>query len=406
MSNMDVIISRKEGISLKQRILEAGGCTRLLHRNVIIALTLLFIVIGLTAHTSEAKASTVQEPNKVNVIVDYLEETATVTPGSNGSTKFYVSTDKKNWESLGSNVLDISTFLKPKETVLYFKGNKDTAVRDVKFAAEDTSLKAVYQVVDGVGRVTLSGTPLPVEFRKGANGQWKPISSVTPSAIITTAYETYGATLYFRTTGAVDRRPGKIVAVKIPKRPSAPSVKVDGSKLHITGLKPGETQYRVGDSLEWKLFPANSAVKTIDLKELLGPTLPVNTPLPAGIIEFRSIHNDSKKKVASAIKVIEVAAQPVAPTNVTLNGTTLTVADSNQKKGYEYTTVIGSGTLDMKKAKWNALTPGKSVVVKNVGLGDKILVRAKTYTDSSTKILVPASLYTELTVTAITPGRK
>lgn len=80
MSNMDVIISRKEGISLKQRILEAGGCTRLLHRNVIIALTLLFIVIGLTAHTSEAKASTVQEPNKVNVIVDYLEETATVNP--------------------------------------------------------------------------------------------------------------------------------------------------------------------------------------------------------------------------------------------------------------------------------------------------------------------------------------
>lgn len=365
--------------------------------------TLLILILaaapGITAYGAEVTPATATE---VNVIIDYLEETAKVTAGSGGSKRFYVSKDKKTWELITGDTLDISTFLKTKETIIYFKGNKDITVREVKLAGEDSSLKGAYTVIGGVGRIELSGSTLPVEYRKGAHGSWK--TYIPP--FFTAPYEAYGATIYFRTTGAATRRPGKIVSVKVPKRSSAPSVKVDGSKLYISGVKPGETLYRTALKDEWTLIPSDSQ-KTIDLKYFLAPTATPNEPLPSGTIEFMTTYNDAKKKVASAVKVIEVPAQPVKPTNITLTGTTLTVTDTNKRKYYEYTRITGPGTLDIKTAKWTSFTSAKPVIVKGAAVGDRIFVRAKSYTDTDTKQVVPASVYLELpAVTSISITRK
>ncbi len=385
---------------MKHKTLENHRHPKELLKHLIWKVMTVLVFMMLPAFLSRAEASTVV--GRVNVVVNYLEETATVTPGSNASTKFYVSKDKKTWEVMSSNVLDISTFLKPKETMIYFKGNRDSTINEVKLTGEDVSLKAAYNVFGGAGKVDLSGSSLPIEFRKGANGQWK---TLTTPFLTTTPYETYGATLYFRITGTETRRPGKVVSVKIPKRPSAPSVKLDGSKLYISGLKQGETQYRVNDAVDWTLFPVSSTLKTLDLKTLLASELPVNTPFPGGTIEFRTISNDSKKKVASSVKVIEVPPQPTTPGNITLNGTTLTAVDSNKKKYYEYTVVKSTATLDMKTAKWTSFTSSKPVIVKDATIGDKIYVRAKSYTDSATKLIVLPSTYGEHIVKTITPGK-
>ena len=359
-----------------------------------------FLIIA--SHPFKAEASTVATPTAINVVVDYLEETATVSTGSGISTKIYVSKDNKNWEIMSSNVLDISALLQTREVTLYFKGNKETTPTSVKLSGEDSSLKAFYSVSGGEGRVNFSGTSFPIEVRKGTNGQWKTIPS--NNFFVTTQYETYGASLYFRVIGTATRRPGKIVSVKVPKRPTAPSVKLDGGKLYISGLKPGETQYRVGDNKDWTLFPASSTLRTMDLKDLLGNE--VNTTIKGGTIEFRTIYNDSKKKVASSVKVIEVPAQPVAPENVTLTGTMLTAVDANKRKYYEYTIVQGTGTLDLKTAKWTSFTSAKPVIIKAAKIGDKIHVRAKSYTDSITKQVVPASISKEFTVQTITQTSK
>ncbi len=353
-----------------------------------------------------AKASTVVTPliNQVVVTPNYLEETVTVTPGSGNSTKFYISKDgMKSWEMIEpAGTVDISTLLSAKEVLLYFKGNKDPIPSKLTIPAQDSSLKATYSVLNGEGRIMLSGTTLPVEYRKGANGSWKQLLT-NDKTLITTPFETYGVTLYFRILATPTNRAGKIISVKVSKKPSAPNVKLDGGKLYLSGLKPGEPQYRVGDSMIWLDFnPSDTKLKTIDLKDLLAPTANANTPIPAGTIELRT--KPKTDKVASYIRVIDVPLQPTVPDTITITGSTLTVQDSNKKKAYEYTRVSGTSTLNIKTAKWISFTSAKPAVIKGAAIGDRVYVRAKSYTDSTSRQLVLASTYKELTITSISPA--
>lgn len=369
---------------------------------------ILSLIASMIFYTAAPVQYTKAGTNQVNVKIDYLEEIATVTAGSNLSTKFYMSTDQKNWEVLDpTGITDISVYLSSKEVKLYFKGNKDTSINTVILQGEDRSLKVAYTVLNGEGRIVISNTAFPVEYRNGSNGSWKIATNNMPTA----RYEIKGATLYFRTAATQDRRAGKIVSVRIPKRPNAPSVKLDGSKLCITGLKSGQTQYRVGDSTIWQTFlPQNSKTTTMDLRTILN--VPADAVfIPAGVIEFRTL--PSKNKVYSAVKVLEIPAQPIVTEQITLAGTTLTVVDTNVKHNYEYTIVPQNTNFDLTKAKWSSVPVKKgdttksirSVVVKNVAVKDKIYVRQKSYTDSTTKQVVPASTIKVLTVESITIQR-
>lgn len=380
MKNTDIMGKRTMGSFFRSRI------------KTIIVTLLTFMLTAASGITAYGADTSTVPTGQVNVIIDYLEETARVTAGVNGSRRFYVSKDRKNWELLTGDTLDISTFLKPKEITIYFLGDKDRIEKEVKLPGEVNSLKGAYTVIGGIGRIELSGSTLPVEYRKGANGSWR---TFTPP-FYTAPYETYGATIYFRTAGSAANRPGKIVSVKIPKRPSAPSVKLDGSKLQISGFKPGETLYRTALDETWRLVTSDSKKRTIDLRDILATTTPPNEPMPGTTLEFMTNYNDAKKKVASAVKIIMIPAQPARPANITLNGTTLTVIDNDKKKQYEYTRITGSGTLDIKTAKWTSFTSSKPVVVKGAAVGDRIFVRAKSYTDTASKQVVPASAYLEL----------
>lgn len=335
-------------------------------------------------------------PNQVNVTIDYIQEIAIVYPGTGNSTKFYFSKNKmKSWELIDPyGPIDISTLLSSKEVSLYFKGNKDTVPVEVKLQAADAGLKAEYKVINGEGRILIMENTSLVEYRKGTYGQW---STVPNNMIITTPYEMNGATLYFRTQATLQKRAGKPISIKVPKKPTAPSVKLDGSRLLITGLKTGQTQYRVGDSTQWLEFqPTEDRTKTLDLKSLLGASLPVNVPIPAGTIEFRNKATD--KKVASAVKVIEVPMQPSTPENLMLEGTRLTVFDNNLKTYYEYTVITKGEAIDLSTARWTSFTAKKPVDIKKAMIGDKICVRLKATTDPTTKNVVPASTYKEMTV--------
>lgn len=351
--------------------------------------------------TSRASASSAGQ-SMVNVTINYIEEVAVVTAGSGGSIKFYMSTDKqKSWDLLeptgnGTSIVDISTILQSKETTIYFKGNRDTLAKEVKLQGLDGSLKVTYTREGGEGKL-VAQTSFPVEYRKGTNGTWR--TATFPMS--TTIYEVKGASLQFRTIATADRRAGKVITVKVPKKSSAPSVSVDGSKLEIKGLKNGETQYRLGDSNVWQPFiTADGKAKTMDLRSLIAPTTTANTPLPAAVIEFRNV-NDAKKTV-SAVKIIELEAQPVFPETAILTGTTLKITDSDTKRAYEYARAERNTTFDPKKAKWTTVTSLKPVIIPKAAVGDKIYVRVKTTTNKDTKKITPASLYKEMEVTSIT----
>jgi hypothetical protein len=337
----------------------------------------------------------------VTVAVDYTQEIATVNAGPGGSTKFYMSIDgRKTWElidAISSRMVDLSSILSTKEVTVYFKGNKDTNEVPFVFPAEDAKdLTVSYKISNGVGQIFYTSTTTPIEYRKGANGSWKPLT--ISGSMYTSIYEIKGATLYFRTTATVGKRAGKTISVKVNKRPSALSAKVDGSKLQLTGLKPGETWYRVNDSSD-TLFPKiDSKITYLDLKEKLGIS-PAGTIL-GGTIEVYNKGTD--KKLTSSVKVINIAPQAPAPQNMTLTGTTLVVTDANTKTYYEYTVVNLTSTFDPLKAKWTQMTSKNPVIIKKASIGDKVYMRVKSTTDPNTKQPILASAYRIEDVKSIT----
>lgn len=359
--------------------------------------TILLCIVAFNPATT--KVSNADSTNMVNVSVNFVDEVAYVTAGTGLSTKFYISTDnKKTWELLDSSTVDISTLLTTREKIIYFKGNKETNPAPLILPAENKTLTVAYKVASGEGRIEFTSAQT-VEYRKGANGAWKTATSPMPTAL----YELKGATLNFRTVATTAVRAGKIVSVRVPKRPTAPSVKLDGSKLCITGMKTGETQYRVGDNLVWTTFtPLDKNTRTIDLSALLGGSTVTNTQIPAGTIELRTVGTD--KKVNSASKVIEVPMQSVMlGTTASVSGSSLSILDTNTKTAYEYTIVANGKVVDLSTAKWTTVTSAKMVIIPKVAINDMVLVRLKSKTDSTTKQIIPASTYYPYTITSITP---
>jgi hypothetical protein len=209
----------------------------------------------------------------------------------------------------------------------------------------------------------------------------------------TAKYELKGATLYFRTAATADRRAGKMVTLKISKRPSGPSVKLDTSKLCITGLKIGETQYRVGGSDTWITFTStDTKAKSIDLKTILAVSSSAITAIPAGTVEFRTL--GTNKKLNSSVKVIDISLQPTVPTQISVIGSTLSITDPTPKRYYEYTVVPQGKTLDFNTAKWTSVTAKNSIKIKKVSVGDLVYVRLKSTTDPTSKQPVLASTCT------------
>jgi hypothetical protein len=363
---------------------------------------ILLLIFCLTLNSlGQGKRCFADANSQVNVRIDYLEEVAVLTPGTGNSTKYYLSADNmKTWEMIDS-VVDISALLTSKGSTIYFKGNKDEKAVAINLQPEDKSLKVTYTIKDGVGVIELNPAQ-PVEYRKGTNGAWK----TAVNLMSTYLYEVKGATLYFRIPATASKRAGSVVTLRIPKRPSAPAVKLDGSKLLVTGLTVGVTQYRVGDNPVWTTFTSQNAKdKSIELSSLLGGSITNNTPIPAGIIEFRTL--GFNKKVNSAIKEISVPLQVTFVNEmVSLSGTKLTILDSNTKKSYEYTRVEKNQAFNINTARWTAITSKNAVIIPRASIGDRIYVRVKSITDPTTKQIIPASTFRVLTVETITTTTK
>ncbi len=349
----------------------------------IIAFMLLAVVLPALIKPVTALATTVTG-SEVNVFVNYADETATVSAGPAGSTKFYISIDKqKTWEDVNT-IVDISELLSTKPVEILFKGNKDTGVKKVTLMAEPNTVTAAYVIKNGVGSIVYSVSGAAIEYRNGPNGNWK----TPPTNFLTYMYELKGATLQFRSAARTDLRAGKIITVKIPKRPTSPSVKVDGSKLLISGIKANVTQY-YDPVIGWKYVTTDSKVKTISLYDLTKiNSTAYSTQLTAGSYEFRN--NATDKKVASGVKLLEVPVQPIFPGSIKLEGSTLTITDTT-KRAYEYCRLTSSTPYNSATMKWTTIQANKPTIIPKANVTDAIYVRLKSTVDKQTKLVTPAS---------------
>ncbi len=369
-------------------------------RSYIIALAMFTLALIMMKEPAKALATTAGTGTQVSVAVNYLDEILTVNKGPGNSDRFYVSLDKgKTWENIplsgASGQIDISAMLSSKEVVVFFRGNKDTGILEYTLKAEPNDLKVYYEVVNGEGRITYSVSGGAVEYRKGSNGTWKSAINSMPTSI----YEVKGATLYYRTAATADARAGKVITVKVPKRPSSPAVKLDGGKLVFSGIKANETQYSLNGSGVWNYMTTDPKVKSISLYTLLNINPLANSQLQAMMFEIRTLGNT--KKPTSGVRMLEIPQQPVCPDTIKLEGTTLTVTDP-LKGSYEYTRVEGNGQLNIATAKWTGISANKSVIIPKASVNDVIYVRLKSTTNSKTRLVTPASTYKYFPVTSIT----
>lgn len=359
---------------------------------VMFVLALAFVLIK-EPETAQASA--------VNYTINYETQ---ILDASSNSGRVYLSMDnEKTWESLedSGNMVDISSLLQTKEIYVFLRTNNSPVSTKVTLMAEPE--KDITITVTGNGITYSSNTGTPIEYQKGKNGPW--ITLGASGVFNTKPLEIKGATINFRTKALPNRRAGKIVAVKISKRPSAPSVKFDGNKLSITGLKAG-MQYRTASS-GWLPVILPDKANSASIYLFNGASSINNatyaTPFASTTLEFRTPATD--KKAASSSRVITVQAQPSITGTVVLNNSTLRVNDSSGKT-YEYTVLEPNTTLDLSKARWSSLAPNKDVILKNVSINQVLFVRAKSYTDKTTKLLVPASTIQTQTITGITLVKK
>lgn len=355
---------------------------------VMFVLALTFMLVK---EPDTAQAST------VNYTIDYE---AQILNASSNSGRVYLSADnEKTWESLedSGNIVDISTFLKTKESFIHLKSSNSTVSTKVPLMAEPVNDMTITVTGSGIVYSTSSGST--IEYQKGKNGPW--INLGTSGVFNTKPMEIKGASISFRTKALPYRRAGKIVTVKISKRPTAPSVKFDGSKQSITGLKAG-MQYRT-PSGSWLPVTLANGTSSVSIYLYNGTTSITNatyqSPFVATTLEFRMPATD--KKAASSSRVVDVPAQPGFSGSVSLINSTLRVNDTSGKT-YEYTVVEPNTTLDLNKARWTSLTANKDVILKNVSINQLLFVRAKSYTDKTTKLKVPASTVSIQTITGIT----
>lgn len=346
------------------------------------------------------------DSTSVNVILDYEKDKIYIKPGPRSSTKLYFSQDKmKTWEKITGKHLtdgiDVSVFLKTSDNTIYVKGDLDKNIVAVKLPKEDKDFKVSYYVENGNGFLKFENQTRPVEYRKGTYGEWKDFNSILD--IDLASYEITGYTLQFRQKATTLERAGRVVSVKIPKRQAPPKIRVDYSKMEISGLKAGQTLYYKNG--ETKLFnPEDSKVKTISLYELLFQTyeLPNSKPLPAASIEFQTMATD--KKVASAIVVVDFQAQPGAPSGkILVDQTTVTFPEATKTTPYEYVVLHLGETLDLTKVKWTKVTSNKPFEIKKVGKatpapGDVIYYRLASTTNKETKVVTPASMYANVEI--------
>ena len=355
-------------------------------------ITFLLLAVVLIAWDKPATALATTTGTMVNVTVDYTTETATVSAGPGNSTKFYISIDKqKTWEDINpvTGLVDITALLSTKSVDVYFKGNKDTAVKTVTLMEEPNNVKAVYEIKDGKGVITYSVSGAAIEYRKGPNGNWK-----TPPAVFDTyMYELKGATIQFRSAANTITRAGKIITVKIPKRPAPPALKVDGSKQVITGIKANDTQFLNADGF-WQYVTTDSKTKTVSLYTLSNTSPNPTAKMPEKVYEFRSY--TANKKVISGTRLIEVPVQPDCPETIKLEGINLTITDSSNR-AYEYSILSSRDNFDTAVMKWTSITANKTLAIKKAYPSDRIFVRLKSTTDKS-KVVTPASTCKMFTV--------
>jgi len=271
-------------------------------------------ILIISAFTVNAKA---EEASTVDIgVTDY--EALTMEIIKNGNTIIYSSLDnKKTWNqvegiTVGDKLMmDISFASSASVVNVWFKGDKDSKVIKVSIPKQPSTFKAKYD--RATGSVVMSGYDDSTVFRwhKNSDDNYKTVSFNTNDA----SYKAFvdeiakftvkGAKIMIglpgkNGTGIDDMgvRPGKEITVSIPKRSSAPNVKVNVTKMTFNTRDKMEYQV-IGSGEDWKICSKNMSVSDI------APAVLAENGSKTVAIKFRNAATSSKPASLEAFVTVK-----------------------------------------------------------------------------------------------------
>lgn len=376
-------------------------------------------VVCVICTTAMAATFTTKASEKLLVLkeVDYLKSTITVKSSEGDSVVYFSDSSKKTWEQVpgtvnadGTITLDISWVSVSKNYVLTFKGDKSTGILSVTLPKQVTNFKASFNKVNGNVSFSNAGSRT-IQWRKKDSSTWSNVNTSTLSSELESLY-TNGASIIFRLAptngadGSVGARPSKEVTVAIPKKTTAPSVIVDGSKLTIPVKAGMSYRYVTEDGKENKWVEVTSNDDLTLAKYASSVLYAKDSKQSEVVMQFRTDATSSKQ--VSQIATVTITTQ-AAPPDADDEGVLLSYSSSStislQVKSatssipYEYTIVEKGNTLDLLTASWTSITSSTAVSISNTKApeGSHIYVRKKAKAATATTELVLASAYLDVT---------
>lgn len=369
--------------------------TAILCRILGLTTALLIMLVLISFSPQRAEAATTISVKEIN----YQNSTITIQLGDDDTTAYFSDTSKKNWEEVpgtvsGSKtvVMDISWIAATRNYVLNLKGSSSNTVVSVTIPKQASNFGVTFNKVKGSLTFKNAGTRT-IEWRKKGSTVWNPVNTNTISNQMSLMYAN-GATVYFRLspingTGItnIGFRPSKEVTITIPKKASAPSVVINGSKFTIA-VKKGmayRTLQNDGSATDWVYVSTNSELL---LKNIASSVLyQANSVTPSAItFQFRTNATSSALESKSASVTVPVQEGPpgtdtygISLAYTSSSTLSLQVKAASNTVPFEYTIVSEGGELNYQNADWTAITSSGAVSLddKKVKQGSHIYIRKK-----------------------------
>ncbi len=340
---------------------------------------------------------------------DINYESLTMKIYKNGNTNVYFSTtlasDLSGWDEVSgvaSNdgngtylLVDISWASSAADVKFYLRGDKNTNATEVVFPKASTAFKATFDKVNGDFTFAGQDDAKYFYYRKNTDYNWVKVyfeGMGTPNGDKEMSYADFlsnvemlrfkGSKLVFKLgqqvgTSATETgaRPSKEVTVSITKYASAPSV-----KLNITKLT-----FNTKNTMEWSDDMKNwhECEKNMSLEEL-APNA-ISAKASDVVLFFRVAATE--KKPCSQIAVVVIPAQTSAPAvgkdsevsySYDNNKLLLNFSKASATNMYEYCVVTADKEFSLSTAKWKTIKAAKTVsLTKKSADGATVYVRYK-----------------------------
>lgn len=389
--------------------------------------------------TTEPETGSQEESKPTAVVVEWIDyEQGTIQIAVNNNTKVYYSDSaQKTWnviEGAKQNdrlTMDISWISVTKDYELNLKGSDDDTVVTVELPKYNSTLKAVFDKVDGTIDFTNEEGAENFQWRKAtATGQWNTatidMSKDGAKEFLSTVegMRVKGGKIQVRIpqkTGdstTVGSRPSKIVTVSITKRGNAPSVKVTANTMTVNTT----------DKMEYKLVSVGGSKqsdakwtecdKKMSLSNMAPQVLTVNSGAAvkdavtvSGSAAGKDVMVAVRKKATekapySKTYYLTIPAQPGAPdaskfsTSKTSSKFSLIIGDASKYNQYQYAVVEAGRKVADSDLKWKAVTSTKEITFKNTQYpaGSTIYVRTKGENQTKKVDLKLPSAYTTVSI--------